>query len=61
MAKGGLPRKNSKTPLRMEYWACLVDLVQHIWCTGENSQELGWIILVLIPKKTTDTRGIGLL
>ena len=40
---------------------CLVELVQHMWRTGETSQELGWKILVLIPKETTNTRGIGLL
>ena len=40
---------------------CLVDLVHHMWCTGEILQELGWTFLVLIPKGTTDTRGISLL
>ena len=40
---------------------CLVDLAQHMWCTGDIPQELGWTVLVLIPKGTTDTRGIGLL
>ena len=40
---------------------CLVDLVHNIWHTGENPQELGWTILVLIPKGTTDTIGIGML
>ena len=32
-----------------------------MWHMGETPQELGWEILVLIPKGTTDTRGIGLL
>ena len=40
---------------------CLVDIVQHMWRTGEILQELGWTVLVLIPKWTIDTRGIGLL
>ena len=40
---------------------CLADLVQHMWRTGEIPQELGWKILVLIPKGITNTRGIGLL
>ena len=32
-----------------------------MWRTGDIPQDLGWEILVLIPKGTTDTRGIGLL
>ena len=40
---------------------CLVDLVQHMWRTGEIPQELVWMVLILIPKGTTDTRDIGLL
>ena len=55
------PRENSKTPLRTERWMCLVDIVQHMWRTGEIPQELGWNILVLIPKAPTDNWGIGLL
>ena len=39
----------------------LVDLVHHMWRTGDITQELGWKILVLIPKGNTDTRFIGLL
>ena len=50
-----------KIPPQRERWACLLDLVQNMWRTGEIPQELGWTILVLIPKGTTDTRGIGLL
>ena len=49
------------TSPQRERWACLIDLVQHMWRTREIPQELGWAILVLIPKGTTDTRGIGLL
>ena len=40
---------------------CLVDIVHHIWRTREISQGIGWTVLVLIPKRTTNTRGIGLL
>ena len=40
---------------------CLVEIVQHMWRTGEIPQELGWTVLVLIPKGTTYTRDIGLL
>ena len=50
-----------KNPLQRERWLCLVDLVQHMWRTGEIPQDLGWKILVLVTKGTTDTRGIGLL
>ena len=32
-----------------------------MWCMGDTPQELGWMIMVLILKGTTDTRGIGLL
>ena len=41
--------------------ACLVELVKHMWHTGEIPQKLGWTTLVLIPKGNIDTRGIGLL
>ena len=50
-----------KTPLRREIWLCLIDLVENMWRTGDTPQELGWTILDLIPKKTTVTRGIGLM
>ena len=39
----------------------LVDIVQHMWQTGDIPQELGWTSLVIIPIVTTYTRGIGLL
>ena len=32
-----------------------------MWHTGEIPQEMGWTVLVLLPKGTTDTRGIGML
>ena len=40
---------------------CLVDMVQHMGRTVEILQELGWTVLVLIPKGTADTQGICLL
>ena len=55
------PGEQSKTPPRRELWLCLVDIVQHIWRTGEIPQELGWTVLVLIPKSTTNIRGFRLL
>ena len=39
----------------------LVEVVQYMWSTGEIPLELGWNILVLIPKGNTDNQGIGLL
>ena len=51
----------SKTPPQGELWMCLVEILQRIWRTGEIPQELGWTILILIPKETTDTWGVGLL
>ena len=53
------PGENSKK--RTERWMCLVDIIQHMWQTGEIPQDLGWNVLVLIPKWTTYTWGIGLL
>ena len=40
---------------------CLVDIVQHMWRTWEIPPKLGQTVLVLIPKETTTTQGIGLL
>ena len=31
-----------------------------MWRTGDIPKDLGWTILVLIPKGTTNKRGIGL-
>ena len=59
--RGVYLRDYSKTSPRRERWMCLVDIVQHMWSTGEIPQELGWTVLVLIPKGTTDTRFVGLL
>ena len=48
-------------PLQTERWMCMMDVAQHMWQTGEITQAFGWTVLVLIPKGTTDNRGIGLL
>ena len=40
---------------------CLVDIAQNMRQTGEIPQELRRAVLVLIPKGTMDTWGIGLL
>ena len=45
----------------MELCLCLVDIVQHMWRTGEIPQELGWTVLVIIPKGTSNTWSIGLI
>ena len=42
-------------------WVCLVDIVHHMWRMGEIPQELGWTVLLLIPKWTTYTQGAILL
>ena len=55
------PGENLKTPPQMELWLFLVDLVHNMWNRVGVPQELGWIVLVLISKGTTNTQGIGLL
>ena len=32
-----------------------------MWLMGEIPQELGWTVLLIIPKTSIDTKGIGLL
>ena len=53
--------EQSNTPPQRERWLCLVEIVQNMWRTGETPQDLGWTVLILLPKGTTDTRGIILL
>ena len=50
-----------KTPPRRDQCLCLVYIVQNMWRMREIPQELGWTVLVLIPKGTTNKFGIGLL
>ena len=42
-------------------WRLLMQLVAAVWETGTIPQQLGWIIVVLIPKGDGNYRGIGLL
>jgi hypothetical protein len=44
-----------------DLWRLLMALVTAVWETGAIPQQLGWIIVVLIPKGGGDYRGIGLL
>ena len=37
-----------------------MDIFQHMWLMGEIPHDLGWAVLVLVPKGTTDTQGIVL-
>ena len=55
------PREGSTPSPRNERCMSLVDIVQRMWRTGETPQELGWTVLVLIPKVSNDTWGVGLL
>jgi hypothetical protein len=51
----------TKTAPDRTRWELLLQMVHHIWNTGEIPTELTWTILVLIPKGDgTQTRGIGL-
>ena len=61
MAPQFLSRRGSENSSKPGRLMQIVDIVQYMWSTGEISRELGWTILVLIPKLNTDTRGIGLL
>ena len=54
-------RENLKTSPLTELWMCLVEIIQHMWRTGDIPQELGLTVFVLMPKGTTDTRVIVLL
>ena len=45
----------------MEPGMYLVNIVKEMWSIGEISQELGWAVLVLIPKVTTNTGGIRMI
>ena len=55
-----LDPEEGKEPVRQP-WDTLVQLVQHMWATGELPTELTWSIQVLLPKPNGGTRGIGLL
>ena len=51
-------REENHDPLR---WNLLVELVQHVFVTGEISTQMTWAIVVLLPKSDGGVRGIGLL
>jgi hypothetical protein len=44
-----------------DLWRLLMRLVTAVWETGMVPQQLGWIIIVLIPKGAGDYHEIGLL
>ena len=43
------------------HWDTLVELVQHVWQTGEMPTCLTWSTVVMLPKASGGFRGIGLL
>jgi len=58
--KQALDPEEDKQPQRQP-WDTLVQLIQHMWSTGQQPTELTWSIHVLLPKPNGGTRGIGLL
>ena len=42
-------------------WCLFVERVQIVWAEGEIPQQMGWMMVVLLPKGGGDFRGIGLL
>ena len=42
-------------------WMKLVELIQFVCENGSITMEIGWNVLVMIPKVNSDTGGIGLL
>ena len=55
------PAEGTSPPPMPEQWQNMVEITQFMWKHGDIPREIGWKILVLIPKGKTDTRGIGLL
>jgi len=47
--------------LQRQPWDTLVQLIQHMWSTGQLPTELTWSIQVLLPKPNGGARCIGLL
>jgi len=58
--KQALEPEEGKQPQRQP-WDALVQLIQHMWSTGQLPTELTWSIQVLLPKPKGGTRGLGLL
>jgi hypothetical protein len=42
-------------------WRIFVEMIQTIWEHGEIPEQMGWMVVVLLPKGGGDFRGIGLL
>ena len=55
------PAEGTSPSPRTDRWKKLVETNQLMWHHGDIPREMGWKVLVLIPKGNTDTRGIGLL
>ena len=54
-------RKSPEEGQDTQRWDKYVELITHIFETGELPQEIPWSLLVLLPKPDGGTRGIGLL
>ena len=53
--------ENSNVPPNPNRWIKLVEIIQFLWETWYIPTEIGWTLLVLIPKINMDTWGIGLI
>jgi hypothetical protein len=60
-AVGGDPEGGAGDVGAEDDWKALVMLVQAVWDEGTIPTQLGWVVIVLIPKGGGDYRGIGLL
>jgi len=59
--KQALEPEEGKQPQRQPWDHALVQLIQHMWSTGQLPAELTWSIQVLMHKPNRGTGGIGLL
>ena len=50
------PAEGKSTPFQK-----LVGMTQYMWQHRDILADMGWKLLVLIPKGNTDTQGVGLL
>ncbi len=55
------PKKRPNNVGEGNNWLLLVGLIQVIWTQGKITQQLTWVIVVLLPKGGGDYHGIGLL
>jgi hypothetical protein len=44
-----------------DQWRLFVTLLQAVWTTGSVPSQMSWMIVVVLPKRGGDYRGIGLL